>query len=296
MWIASLDGDDRIEGSPTFADGIVYVGGNKLYAFNAQTGHRVWTALVGTQSVGNPGPFITYGAPTIVNGVVYIGSTDTLIKMYAFDAKTGKPLWAIHTNGIIVSVPTVVDNIVYIGTYNGIFYALDAKTGATIWTASIKSPIYSSPTVVNNTVYVGNSVGTVYAFDAKAGGTLWSTNVGGFLGSTAFADGDLYIASQDNGLFKLNASTGQLLWNAKSAGGRITASPALANGVVYIGSSEDHKMYAFDAQTGARLWSAPWTDGTGQDNISFNCTPVVVNGVIYVGSGDGKLYTYYLPT
>ena len=62
------------------------------------------------------------------------------------------------------------------------------------------------------------------------------------------------------------------------------SSPAVANGVVYIGS-EDHKLYAYNARTGALLWSAT----TGGTIVS---SPAVANGIVYVGSSDGKLYAY----
>ena len=56
------------------------------------------------------------------------------------------------------------------------------------------------------------------------------------------------------------------------------SSPAVANGVVYVGSF-DAKVYALNATTGATLWTAT----TGGDVIS---SPAVANGVVYVGS-DG---------
>src|SRR5438105_3675813 len=60
------------------------------------------------------------------------------------------------------------------------------------------------------------------------------------------------------------------------------SSPAVANGVVYIGSG-DHKVYALNATTGAKLWSYT-TGGEG------GSSPAVVNGVVYIGSGGGNVY------
>jgi outer membrane protein assembly factor BamB len=66
----------------------------------------------------------------------------------------------------------------------------------------------------------------------------------------------------------------------------VLSSPALANGVVYIGS-EDDSVYALNAATGAKLWSYK----TGNQVFS---SPTVVNGVVYVGSGDGNMYAFGL--
>jgi len=62
----------------------------------------------------------------------------------------------------------------------------------------------------------------------------------------------------------------------------VDASPGVANGVVYVGAI-DGNIYALNASTGAKLWQFP----TGSDVFS---PPTVANGVVYVGSDDGNLY------
>jgi len=72
-----------------------------------------------------------------------------------------------------------------------------------------------------------------------------------------------------------------LLWSYKT-GGSMVSSPAVANGVVYVGSL-DNNVYALNASTGALLWSY----ATG-DLVSSS--PAVANGVVYVGSWDFNVY------
>src|SRR3954464_9988581 len=51
------------------------------------------------------------------------------------------------------------------------------------------------------------------------------------------------------------ATVGKLVINWKYAiGDRFSSSPVVANGVVYVGSS-DNNVYALNAATGAKLWS-----------------------------------------
>jgi outer membrane protein assembly factor BamB len=71
---------------------------------------------------------------------------------------------------------------------------------------------------------------------------------------------------------------------AALTGGRVYSSPAVDNGIVYVGSA-DSKLYAFDAITGNLRWSAH----TGNQIYS---SPTVVNGIVYVGSFDTKLYAF----
>src|SRR5437660_1329814 len=67
-----------------------------------------------------------------------------------------------------------------------------------------------------------------------------------------------------------------------ATGGNIYTSPAVVNGIAYVGS-EDNSLYALDATTGAFIWSYA-TQGV------IDSSPAVVNGIIYVGSDDHKLY------
>lgn len=71
---------------------------------------------------------------------------------------------------------------------------------------------------------------------------------------------------------------------AATTGDIISSSPAVANGLVYVGSN-DGKLYAFDALTGQQRWAV-----AAGNNISSS--PAVVNGIIYIGSADNNLYAF----
>jgi outer membrane protein assembly factor BamB len=81
--------------------------------------------------------------------------------------------------------------------------------------------------------------------------------------------------------------TGTVKWKYLT-GGYVRSSPAVANGVVYIGSS-DGSLYALDASTGAVLWS--YTIGGGLPVFS---SPTVVNGVVYLAAADDHVYAFGL--
>ena len=75
-----------------------------------------------------------------------------------------------------------------------------------------------------------------------------------------------------------------------ATGRSIESSPAVATGVVYVGSS-DGKLYAYavGCASGGASCSPLWTGATGD---SIYSSPAVANGVVYVGSDDGKLYAF----
>jgi len=78
-------------------------------------------------------------------------------------------------------------------------------------------------------------------------------------------------------------------WTA-TTGSEIDSSPAVANGVVYIGSY-DGKLYAFavGCASGGGTCTPLWTATTG---AGIGSSPAVADGVVYVGSLDRKLYAY----
>ena len=75
----------------------------------------------------------------------------------------------------------------------------------------------------------------------------------------------------------------ELVWTFKTDVRNVgfVSSPAIADGVVYVGS-EDGRLYALDAATGQEKWSLK-TDG------EVYSSPAVAGGMVYVGSGDGRL-------
>ncbi|MFI6724967.1 PQQ-binding-like beta-propeller repeat protein [Streptomyces atratus] len=67
-----------------------------------------------------------------------------------------------------------------------------------------------------------------------------------------------------------------------ATGDAVTSSPAVVDGVVYIGST-DGSVYALDAATGKKKWAYATGD-------KVEGTPAVVDGVVYIGSTDGSVY------
>ena len=63
---------------------------------------------------------------------------------------------------------------------------------------------------------------------------------------------------------------------------QVLSSPAVAEGVVYIGSA-DHNLYAVNASDGALRWKFA-TRG------AVNSSPAVSDGLVYVNSLDGTFY------
>ena len=266
-------------------------------------------------------------SPAVVNGVAYIGSEDGKLYAFdaagtancSGTPKTCAPLWTGSTGGSIESSPAIVNGVVYIGSDDGKLYAFDAagttncsgtpKTCAPLWTASTSGGIASSPTVVNGVVYIGSEDGNLYAFDAsgttncsgtpKACVPLWTASVGGTVfSSPAVSNGVVYIGSQNGtpSFFAFDAAgitncsgtpkTCAPLWTYQTTGA-MSSSPAVLNGIVYIGDFFA-KVYGFDAAGNTNCSGTPkvcrplWTTGVNS-NIGVISSPAVAYGTVYVG-------------
>lgn len=134
----------------------------------------------------------------------------------------------------------------------------------------------------------------------------WSFPTGDrVVSSPVFADGTVYVGSDDGNLYAVDAASGRQRWMART-GGPVPSTPAVADGRVFV-ASYDGRIHAFDAKTGELLWKFA-TEGerrfearglhgmqprqqTFADPYDvFLSSPLVVGGTVYVGSGDGHVY------
>ena len=277
LWSAQ-DGSFSLT-APAVVDNVVYSGTN---AFDAATGQLLWATNSGGIS------------PAVSKSTVYI---DTQNGLCAYVAASGTNLWCTGNNYLpdAPSGAAVVDGIAYFGSALGSVFPIDAATGVQLWSAPISSDnAASSPAVANGVVYINGD--SLFAFDAKTGAQLWSSSTTEGTSSPAVVGGVVYCSGRVVAAF--NATTGAVLWSA-SPGGPLSIlgdSPAVANGMVYIGASVTGQhgsssgvLYALKARTGKIIWSAPVASG-------ITSSPAVANGVVYVGSDDGTLFAFNAKT
>ena len=221
LWTASTSG--QIDGTPTVAGGVVYVGDDSgtLYAFPASCGtggatcSPLWTA---SDELGAP----VHGSPTVANGLVFVGAGNNVYAFSTSCSGTCTPRWIVGPQSgggasfpTYDSSPAVAGGVVYVGYHSG--SAGGGSTHCLPPAARCCGPQPPPPAstaphaVANGVVYVGDQGGTLYAFGASCG-----------TGGASCAP----------------------LWTA-ATGGSIESSPAVTNGTVYIGSA-DGNLRAYD--------------------------------------------------
>jgi outer membrane protein assembly factor BamB len=141
----------------------------------------------------------------------------------------------------------------------------------------------SSPAVAGGLVYVGSEDNSTYCLNAASGAFVWSYTTGGpVFSSPAVVGGLVYVGSDDGSTYCLNSTNGAFVWSY-TTGDVWISSPVVAGGLVYVGSV-GCSTYCLNAATGAPVWSYDTSAGWS--------SPAVVNGVVYVESQDGNIYAF----
>ena len=214
-----------------------------------------WSIKPSTTALGGP-----LTEMVVANGIVYTTSPNATSNdsLDALNEQTGKFLWhhILPSSGAVGGryYLTVVNGLLYIndGSYA---VAYNAATGTKIWSRSIV-PWYAM-VVVNGVVYVQSGLG--------------------------------YPNGQSS-VYALNAQTGTTLWNVVLQQDLHSASPAVANGIVYVGAV-DGTFLALNASTGKTLWKA----SLGTNNAIITA-PVVDNGAVYVEGDSVGLFAFNAST
>ena len=252
-WRAPTDGD--VVSSPAVANGVVYVGSGDggLYALDLGTGARRWR-----YDAGAP----VSSSPAVGGGLIYATARDGSI--FAVDAASGSRRWRLTTGHDLplpwghesgdhfLSSPAYVDGVIVVGSGDGGIYAVDAATGKRRWRAQTEGRVRASPAVANGRVYAGSYDGRVYCFDLTSGVLRWRYETEG-----------------------VTLKSGSYGFDRRS----IQSSPAVDNGVVYVGA-RDGFLYAIGADDGKLRWRV-------DHKVSWVITsPAVSERTIFAGSSD----------
>lgn len=186
------------------------------------------------------------------------------------------------------------------------------------WKAQTGNAVYSAPVVANGVVSIGSADGKLYAFNADGCGQsscspLWIAHTGSQIGyAPAVSNGNVLVDSTDGKLYAFNANgcgessclprwTAQIPLSNEYGYGFYLSSPAVANGTVYINTSDskfisnnnfayNSNLVAFNASgCGYSLCTFLWKAQIGVGTASL---PTIFKGIVYVESNDGKLYAF----
>jgi outer membrane protein assembly factor BamB len=252
----------------------------------------------GTDGKPMPLPDGHFESMVASNGVDYVGSDNG--RLYALNGKDGTVRWQ-YKAGAPVYVTAVIQGTVYVDANNGtsaVAYAFNADNGNVLWHYNVNDYI-SQLMVENGIVYVGtaatgNSI-RLYALSASTGSLLWSYSAQAETpGLLTASDGVVFYAeimgiAGDNfneHITALRSSNGSVLWRLPTAAadGFARGTPAVSNGVIYIGTNSG-SVYAARVSDGSMLWHVGHTGGF--DAVPLDISTLVDNGMVFIEGKQG---------
>lgn len=252
-----------------------------MAGFDAATGEERWRLWFTEDDETSGAGVGVWSTPSVdpERGLAFIGTGNTYEPpasplsdaIVAFDYRTGEEAWTAQ-----FTYPDVWSA----GNSGG----LDADVGAgpNLWTT----------TDGRDLVGAGDKQGTFHAVDRATGEVVWEADMtggsvlGGVIGTSAYAEGTLYVGSNAGGegnmptgeteVLALDADTGEIRWSTTLPGAiyaPITVVPDLV-----LAATTEGQMVALDAGSGEQRWSFTAPDQVGSG-------PSVVDGTVYWGYG-----------
>lgn len=252
--IWSFPTTSHVESTPFIHQGKLYftAGADGVYCIDALEGEQIWhyPAVHADMS------------PVMHKDKVYFGTGYGDYRIYAVDAQTGAEIWSKQMPYSVWGSPSAEENRVFFGLGRGNFsesapipagkvVALDTETGDTLWEHEAEDAVLTAIAVQNGYLTFGSRDGYVYSLQSTDGKLNWKTDLGGpVVSSPAVTMDTVYAATKNGYIYALSTDNGKVQWEFDT---RIInrnidlySSPAVANGLLYIGSS-DRYIFCFGA-------------------------------------------------
>ena len=246
LWYRSLETDYPgianqvgMAASPLLYDGTLIVpmdnsGDSFLAGLDARTGKNRWKV----ERVRD----INWMTPVLhVQG----GKTSVLFQteraVTAYDPRTGKERWTAPTEkGSTIPSPVVGDDMVFApgSPLVALKPGADGTTPQVVWSSNKLSSGFASPLLYGDRLYALTRTG-VNCVRAKDGELLWQERIKGpFSASPVVADGKMYIVTEDGFVTVLKLGNKPEVLAVNEMDDVILATPAIANGCLYLRSDK----------------------------------------------------------
>jgi outer membrane protein assembly factor BamB len=173
----------------------------------------------------------------IVNGTGTPGGGQVV----AYDPASGQELWRLHgTTDVVCPTPIVEEGLVFCTSgRNGPILALrpgaDPQDGRLAWSASRGGPYVPTGLAMDGRLYLLDDAGQLSCYDCATGKQVASGRLRGkFTASLIAGGGKLFAANEDGVVYVLTANEELEILAANRMDERITATPALSRGELFL--------------------------------------------------------------
>jgi Ca-activated chloride channel family protein len=213
-WALKIPGGRPIA-TPAYADGLLFVGGgygsHEFYAFDAETGKRVWQI-----NTADDGPT----AAVVEDGCCAFNTESCTI--IVVEAKTGKLLWQEWLGDPLMSQPAISHGRLYIAYPGG-------------HPRGPNQEAQQGPAAEQKVQSIGPAKGNGHRLlcaDLKTGKHLWEQDITADVLSAPIIEGDqVFLTCFDGTSFAIKCADGSIVWKKDNAG---TSAPLIASNQVLL--------------------------------------------------------------
>ena len=192
----------------------------------------------------------TITTPTVYDRAVIVSGGFQSKELYAFEARTGKSIWALDLHDDGPSSPACEQGVCVVNTESCTIFAIAADTGKLLWSYWLGDPLTSAPTIAGDRVFASYpATGTadgkaappganhaLAAFELRTGKILWQMWLDADVMSAPVAMGEfVYVTTFNGTVIKLEQATGKIRYAMRA---RATSAP-----VVQFGDDGVEQMY-----------------------------------------------------
>ncbi len=202
---------------------------SSLYCLKGSDGTKLWQFQ--TEDRVN-------GSPAIADKFTFVTGCDQ--HMRVINIETGEQSADMPLERFLIASPAVSGDMLYVGTHESEVIALNWRKQEVVWRYQDETrdqPFHSSVALTDRLVLIGGQDKHLHAIDRASGKGVWKLATRGQVNSSPVVVGDrVFVGSKDNFLYEVKLSDGMLIEKYQVPGRGISASPAIGEGCLVIGS------------------------------------------------------------
>tara|TARA_B100001559_G_C16445426_1_gene596479 strand:+ start:41 stop:1333 length:1293 start_codon:yes stop_codon:yes gene_type:complete len=208
-----------------------------------------------------------------------------------------------------VTPPIISENTIFYSDNDFNIVSKNIETGKLNWKIKLEFEkdenfsLVSGFFLENKTLFFSTGLGNIYSVDATEGKIKWFKKFGiQFSRPPVISKDKLFLVSDDNQLFAINKTNGDLVWShlgnieeLSIIGG---SKPALEEGIIVVSYSSG-EIFALNETNGSIIWfdNISTDNFFSKTNINDIQSPICIEkGKLFVPTFSNKLITYDLKT
>lgn len=224
------------------------------------------------------------GRPLVdANNLYIINENGGIVRVNKLNPQDKTNLFTVPDGSKIDSTSVMDDNTIYVDCMNGKVYAVDKESGAIKWNKDFTTVTMKQEIIlVNGNLYIAGTNKVLYKVDAATGNVVWQYAADGvFYCSPLYYQNKIFIGNDDTNLYCINDSDGSLEW-ATSFGERIfSTKPAGYQDLVLVLSKPWGKVVAVNVNSGDEVWQYDVAD-------PLHTIPIIGDKAFF-GNKDGNI-------